>query len=191
MPMRHRGRVASRASIWPRDHFCRSTIAPRSSWPTTWNEFLPISIPITSILLLSIWDMACSFVFGGLPVWLAGRAGARPDHPILRHWPPNLLWCTRRLLLERCGRLRALVRGEHMRRREVITLIGGAAAWPSVAQAQQGERIRRIGVLMHVDQNDRHGEARLAAFAEGLKELGWIENRNLHLDVRWGPDDPD
>src|SRR5215212_7698822 len=48
----------------PRDHFWRSTSAPRRSWPTMWNEFLPISMPITAILLLSFSDMACSFVFG-------------------------------------------------------------------------------------------------------------------------------
>src|SRR5215831_17128291 len=64
MPMRHGGRLASRASTWPRDHFCRSTILPRRSWPTRWNEFLPISMPITAISLLSFSDMACSFVFG-------------------------------------------------------------------------------------------------------------------------------
>src|SRR6266851_1717839 len=45
MPIRQGGRLASRASTWPRDHFCRSTMAPRASWPTTWNEFLPISMP--------------------------------------------------------------------------------------------------------------------------------------------------
>src|SRR5262245_45327334 len=64
MPMRHGGRLASRASTWPRDHFCRSTILPRRSWPTRWNEFLPISMPITAISLLSFSDMARSFVFG-------------------------------------------------------------------------------------------------------------------------------
>src|SRR5215468_5392315 len=64
MPIRHGGRLASRASTWPRDHFCRSTRAPRRSWPTRWNEFLPISMPITAISLLSLWDMACSFVWG-------------------------------------------------------------------------------------------------------------------------------
>src|SRR5437764_14556453 len=85
--MRHGGRLASRASTWPRDHFWRSTRAPRRSWPTMWNEFLPISIPITAIVLLSFWDMACSFVFGApLPVWLDRQGGSRPDHPILLHW---------------------------------------------------------------------------------------------------------
>src|SRR5207245_7752315 len=83
MPIRHGGRLASRASTWPRDHLWRSIRAPRRSWPTMWNEFLPISMPITATLLSRFWDMTCSFVFGApLPVWRADRAGARPDHPI-------------------------------------------------------------------------------------------------------------
>jgi putative tryptophan/tyrosine transport system substrate-binding protein len=78
-----------------------------------------------------------------------------------------------------------------MRRREFITLLGGAAAaWPLVARAQSGERMRRIGVLMHVTENDPDGQARLAAFVKRLQELGWAEGRNLRLDIRWGPDDP-
>src|SRR6266850_7779843 len=60
MPIRQGGILASRASTWPRDHFCRSTMAPRASWPTTWNEFLPISMPITAIAVLGVRDMACS-----------------------------------------------------------------------------------------------------------------------------------
>src|SRR6202040_2101826 len=54
MPIRQGGILASRASTWPRDHFCRSTMAPRASWPTTWNEFLPISMPITAIAVLAV-----------------------------------------------------------------------------------------------------------------------------------------
>jgi putative tryptophan/tyrosine transport system substrate-binding protein len=78
-----------------------------------------------------------------------------------------------------------------MRRREFITLLGGAAAaWPLVARAQSGERMRRIGVLMHVTENDPDGQARLTAFVKRLQELGWAEGRNLRLDIRWGPDDP-
>src|SRR6516165_6542498 len=83
MPTRHADRLASRASTWPRDHFCRSTIAPRLSWPTRWNEFLPISMPITAIALLSFSDMARSLTWlPPLPAFLAAGAGARPDHPI-------------------------------------------------------------------------------------------------------------
>src|SRR5215470_1430839 len=58
MPIRHGGMLASRVSIWPRDHFCRSTIAPRRSRPTTWNEFLPISMPIVAMVAIDLLDMA-------------------------------------------------------------------------------------------------------------------------------------
>src|SRR5262245_2468084 len=58
MPIRHGGMLASRASIWPRDHFCRSTIAPRRSSPTTWNQFLPISMPIVALVANYLLDMA-------------------------------------------------------------------------------------------------------------------------------------
>src|SRR6267154_975332 len=58
MPIRQGGIAASRASIWPRDHFCRSTIAPRRSRPTTWNEFLPILMPIVAIVAIDLSDMA-------------------------------------------------------------------------------------------------------------------------------------
>jgi hypothetical protein len=74
MPIKQAGMLASRVSTWPRDHFCRSTIAPRPSRPTTWNEFLPISIPITAITLLSFSAMACSFRWAPPASLLAGRA---------------------------------------------------------------------------------------------------------------------
>jgi len=77
-------------------------------------------------------------------------------------------------------------------RRSFISLLGGvAAAWPLAARAQQPDRIRRIGVLMHVTESDPDGQARLTSFVESLKELGWAEGSNLRLDVRWGPNDPD
>jgi putative tryptophan/tyrosine transport system substrate-binding protein len=78
-----------------------------------------------------------------------------------------------------------------MRRREFIAGISSAAAWPMVARAQQTDRVRRIGMLMHVTENDPDGQARLTAFVERLKELGWSEGRNLRFDIRWGPNDPD
>jgi putative ABC transport system substrate-binding protein len=79
-----------------------------------------------------------------------------------------------------------------MRRRDFIKVLSvPAAAWVTVARAQQAERMRRIGVLMHVTENDQDGQARLAAFVGRLKELGWVDGRNLQLDIRWGPDDPD
>jgi putative tryptophan/tyrosine transport system substrate-binding protein len=73
-----------------------------------------------------------------------------------------------------------------MRRREFITLLGGTAAWPVAARAQQGERMRRIGVLMAQAADDPEGQVRLAAFLRGLRELGWIEGHNIRLDDRWG-----
>jgi putative tryptophan/tyrosine transport system substrate-binding protein len=73
-----------------------------------------------------------------------------------------------------------------MRRREFITLLSSAAAWPLAARAQQpGERMRRIGVLMYLAADDPEGQARLAAFAQALKQLGWNEGRNLRIDTRW------
>ena len=76
-------------------------------------------------------------------------------------------------------------------RREFITLLGGAAAWPLAARAQQGPRTRRIGVLMNFAENDPEGQARFATFVQRLKELGWIDGRNVHLDVRWAAGDAD
>jgi ABC-type uncharacterized transport system substrate-binding protein len=78
-----------------------------------------------------------------------------------------------------------------MRRRQFITLLGGAAAWPLAARAQQGERGRRIGVLMSTAVDDPQDPARLAAFAQGLQELGWTIGRNLRIDYRWGASSPD
>jgi putative ABC transport system substrate-binding protein len=78
-----------------------------------------------------------------------------------------------------------------MRRRDFITLVGGAAAaWPLAAWAQQTDRIRRVGVLMGYPENDLEGPAFFAAFREGLEKLGWVEGRNIRLDTRWAtPDD--
>jgi putative tryptophan/tyrosine transport system substrate-binding protein len=77
-----------------------------------------------------------------------------------------------------------------MKRREFITALGGAAAWPVVARAQRPERLRRVGVLMHVTETDPDGQARLTVLVQGLSKLGWVEGRNLHFDIRWGADDP-
>ena len=73
-----------------------------------------------------------------------------------------------------------------MRRREFITLLGGAAAWPLAVRAQQGERVRRIGVLTTLAADDEEAMARLAAFLQALQQLGWTANRNVHIDYRWG-----
>src|SRR5947209_2012507 len=72
-----------------------------------------------------------------------------------------------------------------MRRRDFITVVGGAAAsWPVSARAQ-GERMRRIGVLMAYAEGDPEGQAWVAAFREGLQKLGWAEGRNIWIDTRW------
>jgi putative ABC transport system substrate-binding protein len=78
-----------------------------------------------------------------------------------------------------------------MRRREFITLIGSAAAVPLVAGAQPSESMRRVGVLMSTAADDREGQARIAAFRQGLQKLGWIEGQNVRLDIRWGGGDAD
>ena len=73
-------------------------------------------------------------------------------------------------------------------RREFIAGIGGAAAWPPAARAQQGDRVRRIGVLMSFDENDPEGKLRYSAFTEALADLGWTDGRNMRMDLRWaGP----
>ena len=73
-----------------------------------------------------------------------------------------------------------------MRRREFISLIGGgAAAWPLAARAQQTERMRRIGVLMSTAADDPEGQARIAAFQQGLQQFGWTIGRNVRIDSRW------
>ena len=77
-----------------------------------------------------------------------------------------------------------------MERREFITLLGGAAAaWPLAARAQQGERARRIGVLMNLAADDAEGQARIAAFQQGLQQLGWTDGRNVRIDYRWAAGD--
>jgi putative tryptophan/tyrosine transport system substrate-binding protein len=72
-----------------------------------------------------------------------------------------------------------------MRRRQFIAGLGSAAAWPLAARAQQGDRMRRIGVLMAFDENDPAAKAQLSRFTQGLSELGWSDGRNLRTVVRW------
>src|SRR5215831_15771602 len=78
-----------------------------------------------------------------------------------------------------------------MRRREFITLLGGAAAWPIAARAQQPERMRRIGVLMNRAADIPEGQDRLAAFHQRLQELGWRIGHNVRIDTRWSADNAD
>jgi putative ABC transport system substrate-binding protein len=75
------------------------------------------------------------------------------------------------------------------RRREFITLLGGAAAWPLAARAQQGNRVRRIGVLRGGDENDPELKRRYSAFTQALAGLGWTVGRNVRMDLRWAGDD--
>jgi putative tryptophan/tyrosine transport system substrate-binding protein len=78
-----------------------------------------------------------------------------------------------------------------MKRREFITLLGGAAAWPLAARAQQGDRVRRIGVLAAYAESDPEAQVRIAAFRQGLRGLGWTEGHNLRMELGWGTGDPD
>jgi putative tryptophan/tyrosine transport system substrate-binding protein len=78
-----------------------------------------------------------------------------------------------------------------MKRREFITLLGGAAAaWPLAARAQQADQVRRIGVLMGI-ADDSEGRARVQAFEDRLRDLGWVPGRNLQIDYRWAAGDID
>jgi putative tryptophan/tyrosine transport system substrate-binding protein len=77
---------------------------------------------------------------------------------------------------------------EQLKRREFIALLGGAAAWPLAGRAQQGERVRRIGVIMNFAADDPEAQARIGAFAQGLAQLGWSLGRNVRIDYRWGTD---
>src|SRR5262245_55877179 len=80
----------------------------------------------------------------------------------------------------------------HIERRKFLAALGGvAAAWPLAARAQQGKRIPRIGVLMSYAADDPAGQARLLAFAQELAQSGWIDGRNVRIDVRWGAVDPE
>jgi putative ABC transport system substrate-binding protein len=78
------------------------------------------------------------------------------------------------------------MRPNQLGRRDFITLIGGAAAWPLAARAQQPERMRRIGVLMLYPESDPQGQLRATAFRQGLQKLGWVVGRNVQIDFQWG-----
>jgi putative ABC transport system substrate-binding protein len=80
-----------------------------------------------------------------------------------------------------------------MGRREIVALLGGATvacvSWPMTARAQQPERVRRVGVLMGIAENDPDSQSRIAALLQGLQELGWTNGRNVHIDARWSAGD--
>src|SRR4029077_591503 len=101
--------------------------------------------------------------------------GQPQDRQSHRPVPPARFACPRR-------------RGHRiMRRREIITLLGVAAAWPLAARAQQSERVRRVGVLLGGgSEGDAPTLTRIGAFRQGLAKLGWVEERTLKLDIRFG-----
>src|SRR5215471_8698293 len=78
-----------------------------------------------------------------------------------------------------------------IRRRKLITLLGGAAAWPLAARAQPGDRVRRIGVLVIRPADDPQAQEDNAAFLQELERLGWTVGRNVRIDYRWGASDAD
>ena len=78
-----------------------------------------------------------------------------------------------------------------IRRRAFIAGLGSAAVWPVVARAQQGGRVRRIGVLTGADESDPDAKARISAFTQALADLGWNDGRNMRMELRWGGGDID
>src|SRR5213593_4060617 len=83
------------------------------------------------------------------------------------------------------------MRFNHLRRREFITFLGGSVAWPLAAHAQQPGGMRRIGVLVASAADDSENQARMAAFLQGLAQLGWTDGRNIRIDTRWATTNPD
>jgi putative ABC transport system substrate-binding protein len=76
-----------------------------------------------------------------------------------------------------------------MRRREFITLVGGAMAWPVAVRAQQPDRMRCVGVLMNLAENDATAQGFFATFRQRLQQLGWSDGRNIRIETRWGAGD--
>jgi putative ABC transport system substrate-binding protein len=77
--------------------------------------------------------------------------------------------------------------GRGVRRRDFMTLLGGTAAWPLAAHAQQGQGMRRIGMLMAYAERDWEGQLFVATFVEGLAKLGWVEGRSIRIDAGYRP----
>jgi putative ABC transport system substrate-binding protein len=78
-----------------------------------------------------------------------------------------------------------------MRRRDFITVLGGTVAWPFAARAQQREQLRRLGIMLAYAEDDTQGQKFTAAFVQGLRDLGWTEGGNIHIDYRWCGSDVD
>jgi putative ABC transport system substrate-binding protein len=76
-----------------------------------------------------------------------------------------------------------------IRRREFVTFLGGAAAWPLAARSERGDRVRRIGVLRPGDENDPEGKRRCSVFTQALADLGWTDGRNVRMGLRWTGND--
>ena len=128
-------------------------------------------------------------------MWIASsEVRSRPTFRYKRR-PKYERWSTSRPQKRSGSKSSVLARVDEvieMKRRDFISLLGGAAAtWPLAARAQQGERMRRIGVLLSLEESDPEGKAQLSGFTQGLAELGWIQGRNLRMEVRWGGGDVD
>jgi putative ABC transport system substrate-binding protein len=93
-------------------------------------------------------------------------------------------------MLKSCS-LEHRMRFDRLRRREFIAVMGGATAWPLTAGAQPSERVRRIGVFMNFAADDPAAQARILAFAQAMAQLGWIDGRNVRIDIRLGASDPE
>src|SRR5262249_32141459 len=127
-----------------------------------------------------------------------GGLAPETDHPsslaelsLRRHTPKVGAVCGKAARTVLCGG-RAMKRTSlPLQRRAFITLLGGAAGWPLAARAQQGERMRRMGVLMSAVEGDPTGLEFVTAFAQGLAELGWTVGRNVRVEYRWGAGDLD
>src|SRR5262245_27888936 len=78
-----------------------------------------------------------------------------------------------------------------MKRRDFITVLGGATAWPLVTRAQQSDPMRRIGVHLGFKEGDPEAQPLVVAFQQGLQEFGWADGRNIRLDYRWATSDPE
>jgi hypothetical protein len=113
----------------------------------------------------------------------ADKDGSKPAAQRTPDWPSPIRYAGP--ILARGGDMKF----GQLERREFITLIGGVAAWPLGARAQQPDRVRRIGALIGLLESDPEGQARLGAFRKGLQELGWSVGRNIHIDYRWAGDD--
>src|SRR5262249_22821823 len=127
----------------------------------------------------------------GCEAWRSARPADRQVHA--HHQPQNRQGArppNSRQVARSCQRGHRMT--AKIKRRDFITLLGGAAvAWPVAGRAQQGERMRRIGVLMNTAADDPESQARNAAFLQGLQELGWTVGRNVRIDYRWAAGDTD